>query len=65
LGEDLGLAGCVGFIMRLERLVLRCGLWVAAIWLTVCVVVGVVAADWALHPMRRAPTLADVERRRR
>jgi fermentation-respiration switch protein FrsA (DUF1100 family) len=26
------------------------------------VVVGVVAADWALHPMRRAPTLADVER---
>jgi predicted acyl esterase len=48
--------------MRLERLVLRCGLWVAAIWLTVCVVAGVVAADWALHPMRRAPTLADVER---
>jgi len=36
-------------------------LTVVAAWLAVCAAVGVVAADWALHPMRRAPTTADVE----
>jgi fermentation-respiration switch protein FrsA (DUF1100 family) len=40
---------------------LKAGLTVVAAWLVVCTVVGVVTADWALHPMRRAPTQADVE----
>jgi uncharacterized protein len=48
--------------MMKARRVLRWGLWVAATWLVVSAVVGVVATDWALHPMRRAPIEADVER---
>jgi dipeptidyl aminopeptidase/acylaminoacyl peptidase len=44
------------------RTFLRWGLWVVAVWVVVCTIVGVVATGWALHPMRRAPTQADVER---
>jgi dipeptidyl aminopeptidase/acylaminoacyl peptidase len=47
--------------MSLRRL-LRAGLAIIASWLVVCAVVGMLAAHWALHPARRAPAQADLER---
>ena len=36
------------------RVLLRWGVVLVAVWLIVCTVVGIVAAEWALHPGRRA-----------
>jgi dipeptidyl aminopeptidase/acylaminoacyl peptidase len=39
--------------MKLARLLLRCGIALAAIWIVVCSAAGIVATEWALHPGRR------------
>jgi fermentation-respiration switch protein FrsA (DUF1100 family) len=48
--------------MKRLRTFVGCFLGFVALWLAVCSLIGIAAADWALHPIRRAPTPADVER---
>jgi fermentation-respiration switch protein FrsA (DUF1100 family) len=40
-------------IMRLMRRVLRWSVIIVGAWLVLCMVIGVVASEWALHPWRR------------
>jgi dipeptidyl aminopeptidase/acylaminoacyl peptidase len=46
------------------RLLRKCLLWtacLAAVWLAVCAIAGIVSAEWALHPMRSTLTQDDEE----
>jgi hypothetical protein len=48
-------------IMKRMRLLLRWGVVFLAGWLVVCSAIGILAAEWALHPGRRALGLEDEE----
>ena len=47
--------------MRLQRKCLLLFACIVAVWLTVCAIAGIVAADWALHPSRLKLTQDDEE----
>jgi hypothetical protein len=48
--------------MKNMRVLLRWGVVLVAVWLVVCAAVGTLAAEWALHPGRRALGPRDEER---
>ena len=45
--------------MKNMRVLLRWGVVLVAVWLVVCAAVGILAAEWALHPGRRALSQED------